>query len=174
MSEQLEHIGTVLSVALSAIALIAVFVDWGKKAQKITDTENQVNKHEERIAAAEKGVASLPQIVQSVSRHEQRLTEAERDVASIPDMVEDIDELQGKVEVLESLKTMPATLVQISSQIEKMQITMVAMDRDMRASQSNSAVQAKMIDLIEQQRADFESRMRTVEAALAARGAQPK
>lgn len=150
MTEQLEHIGTVLSVALSAIALIAVFVDWGKRAQKQTDTETQVNKHEERIAGLE------------------------ATVAGIPDIVEDIDELEGKVEVLENLKTVPATLLQISSQIEKMQITMAAMDRDMRTSQNAAAVQAKMLEMIEQQRADFESRMRTVEAALAARGAQPK
>ncbi len=144
MSEQLEHIGTVLSVALSAIALVAVFVDWGKRAQKQTDTEAQVNKHEERIAGLEATVAGMP------------------------DMVEDIDELQGKVEVLESLKTVPATLLQISGQMEKIQITMVAMDRDMRANQTNAAVQAKMIELIENQRGDFEGRMRTVEAALAA------
>jgi uncharacterized protein YoxC len=145
MSEQLEHIGTVLAVILSAIALVTVFVDLGKKSQKLSDTEERVDKHEERIAAAEKGVASLP------------------------DMLEDIDELQGKVEGLESLKTVPATLLQISAQIDKMQLTMVAIDRDMRASQTAAAVQTRMVEIFENQRGDFEKRMRDVEAAVAAR-----
>lgn len=145
MTEQLEHIGTVLSVALSAIALVTVFVDLGKKSQKLSDTEERVDKHEERIAAAEKGVASLP------------------------DMLKDIDELQGKVEGLESLKTVPATLLQISAQIDKMQLTMVAIDRDMRASQTAAAVQARMVEIFENQRGDFEKRMRDVEAAVAGR-----
>jgi chromosome segregation ATPase len=143
MTEQLEHIGTVLAVILSAIAVVAVFVDLGKKSQKISDTEHQVSKHEERIAAVEQGVASLP------------------------DIREDIDELQGKVEGLESLKTVPATLLQISGQIDKMQLTMVAIDRDMRASQTAAAVQTRMVEIFENQRGDFEKRMRDVEAALA-------
>jgi chromosome segregation ATPase len=105
------------------------------------------------ILALALGLLSLAGHFVDRGRKDQRLDEAE----------EEIDELQGKVEGLEQLKTMPATLVQISAQLEKMQGTIVAIDRDMRNSQSASAVQGELVKMLQAQREDLEHRIRALE-----------
>jgi len=112
----------------------------------------------QRIQTGEERAAELEAKVQTLE------TGVQESKSSLGGVRSDVDEMRGSLRELDVLKSLPAQIGHVSTQVDKIAGAMEKMNSEVQSLQTLSQLKNQMLGLLEEARKDHETRMRVVEA----------
>ena len=129
---------------LGGFAGLLIYI--GKLLQRIQTGEERAAELEAKVQTLETGV------------HESK--------SSLGSVRSDVDEMRGSLKELDVLKSLPAQIGHVSSQVDKIAGAMEKMNSEVQSLQTLSQLKNQMLGLLEEARKDHETRLRQAEAQI--------